>query len=160
MKKSQSIGDVLFLFMGAMLLIFGLLFISVAMNESGDTLVFKIVGIMFTVVGSGFFIVWLRSFIILRATNRLYKDPNAYVTSATLIDYYAHSSEYSGNNRPIVNYYMVIYEYVDENGITREVKSKINFSEKEVVALEKIKTFSIKCKGKRSCIIEDFKSLS
>ena len=123
-----------------------------------DMRICKIIGCVVLGLSSLFLGVVIRTVWILIRRRMLYRNPNAYTTTAHLIDYDQVSEVMVGvgKNKGTYKYYEIEYEYVDENGITRECKPILEYLECDALKLVKMKTFTIKCKGKLSCIFEDF----
>lgn len=123
-----------------------------------DMLICKIIGCVVLSLSLLFLGVIIRTILILIRRRMLYRNSNAHTTIAHLIDYDQVTEVMVGvgKNKGTYKYYEIVYEYVDEKGITRECKPILEYLECDVLKLAKMKTFNIKCKGKLSCIFEDF----
>ena len=97
-----------------------------------------------------------------KALKVLSDDNSAYITNANFIK--AKFASYSLKTNSINGipfkanariFKKVIYSYTDQNGEFQTVKSAISYASNQVEYLQNLKSFKIKCDGKRSIIIED-----
>ena len=91
--------------------------------------------------------------------NKLKKDPNAHFTTATFKDVIYKSTSSVSVNRMVTSeneYFTVVYDYTDETGFRHEnVESVVWFVPKQVEYLKAKGSFSIRCKGGLSAIVEE-----
>ena len=123
---------------------------------------FLIVGIVLLLAGCAIFVYAILRTRVLKAYKKLLEDEFALVTDATFIGsklsgYTSKSVGVNGFNVPTrVNVYKkIIYEYTDEFGIKRTVKSTLSYVSKQIEYLQQKHTFKIKCRGPISAIIEE-----
>lgn len=106
-----------------------------------------------TVVGALFYVTWIYRTILISLHNRLLFNPDAFETTATFIA--VKNNGYTAVNGHVTYFETVIYDYEDENGVHRVVKSILSLLPEQADYLKEKGTFKIRCKGKISAIIED-----
>lgn len=106
-----------------------------------------------TVVGGILYVFWAHRIILIYLHNRLLFNPDSFETTAT----YSSSkiSGYTSVNGNAAVFETMTYEYTDEKGVIRVVKSIMSLTPEQVDYLKQKETFKIRCKGKISAIIED-----
>ena len=106
-----------------------------------------------TAVGGIFYVFWAYRTILIYLHNRLLFNPDSFETTAT----YSSSkvSGYTSVNGNSAVFETMSYEYTDEKGIIRVVKSIMSLTPEQVDYLKQKQTFRIRCKGRISAIIED-----
>ena len=156
-KPATNANDkpaLLFLFASAFFW-FGILFIWVLINE-GDILYNLIpfaISAIITLAGFFFYLVWIYRTILISLHNKLLFNPDSFTTTARFIS--TIESSHTAVNDRVTIFETVTYEYDDENGVHREVKSILSLLPEQAEYLKQKQTFKIRCKGKISAIIED-----
>ena len=111
------------------------------------------ISVILTAVGALLYVIWIYRTILISLHNRLLFNPDAFETTATFIA--VKNNGYTAVNSHVTYFETVIYDYEDENGVHRVVKSILSLLPEQADYLKQKGTFKIRCKGKISAIIED-----
>ena len=169
MGKSNQNNDMyltLFVFgiLGFVFTVFGSIFVYVGLTQEvasepgvDGKLMFVIMGSAFAAIGILFVILALINFKGIREYKKLLADPSMYQTKATYIKkrIYGSSTTSVDVSDSADVFYKVYYSYRDEVGVEHTVQSVMSYTKEQAEHLKSIKTFTIRCKGKRSAIIEE-----
>ena len=163
MGKSNQNNDMyltLFVFgiLGFVFTVLGSIFVYVGLTQEVESepgvdgeLMFVIMGSAFAAVGILFVILALINFKGIREYKKLLADPSMYQTKATYIKKRIYGSSTTSGDV----FYRVYYSYRDEIGVEHTVQSVMSYTKEQAEHLESIRTFTIRCKGKLSAIIEE-----
>ena len=156
MKKGVSINRIRMIFFAALLLL-GLGSFVLYFTWQQKQIFPLFIGGLFVVCGVVEFCYSIYEFFNFIKANRLFNDPNAYITNAKFIDLKnaGKTSVGARNSRELCCYYKIKYEYTDENGVLRRAVSLDTYLSDQANKFLKMGTFSVKCKGKNSVIIEN-----